>query len=125
MVRRARRRVFAIRAGAQVHEQARNAALEVGEIFRDGGGAAAWIDVRDPWELTKDGRIPGVRNFPLSELGFHLDEVRRDAPMVLSCRSGVRSMTAAKTLAYLGILKEPISMAGGFGRWKELGLPTE
>ena len=92
-------------------------------------GAKHWFDVRDPWELAREGRIPGAINFPLSELGFHLDEVaaaaRRDGPVVLSCRSGVRSMTAAKTLAYLGILPEPISMAGGFGRWKELGLPTE
>jgi rhodanese-related sulfurtransferase len=84
----------------------------------------SWIDVRDPWELAKDGRIPGARSYPLSELGFHLAELRRDAPTILSCRSGVRSMTAAKTLAYLGVLKEPISMSGGFGRWKELGLPT-
>jgi hypothetical protein len=35
--------------------------------------ANAWIDVRDPWELTKEGRIPGAINLPLSELGFHLD----------------------------------------------------
>jgi hypothetical protein len=34
-------------------------------------------------------------------------------------------MTAARTLSYLGVLKQPISMAGGFGRWKELGLPVE
>jgi glyoxylase-like metal-dependent hydrolase (beta-lactamase superfamily II)/rhodanese-related sulfurtransferase len=95
-------------------------------------GRKSWLDVRDPWELSKEGRIPGALNFPLSELGFHLSEVgalarasTEDEPMVLSCRSGVRSMTAAKTLAYLGVLKAPISMAGGFGRWKELGLPTE
>ncbi len=84
-----------------------------------------WLDVRDPWELVKEGRIPGAQNFPLSELGFHIDELRRDGPVVISCKSGGRSMTAAKTLAYLGVLTEPISMAGGFGRWKELGLPIE
>jgi rhodanese-related sulfurtransferase len=109
-------------AGPKVKEKkCEELAPSLGELAKQ----SAWIDVRDPWELKKDGRIPGVRNIPLSELGFHLDEVRRDAPMILSCRSGVRSMTAAKTLAYLGILKEPISMSGGFGRWKELGLPTE
>jgi glyoxylase-like metal-dependent hydrolase (beta-lactamase superfamily II)/rhodanese-related sulfurtransferase len=88
----------------------------------------AWFDVRDPWELVKDGRIPGAINVPLSELGFHLDrfnDVERAGTVVISCKSGGRSMTAAKTLAYLGVLKAPISMAGGFGRWKELGLPTE
>lgn len=87
-----------------------------------------WFDVRDPWELAKEGRIPGAINLPLSELGFHLDrftDLERRGAVVLSCKSGGRSMTAAKTLAYLGVLKAPISMAGGFGRWKELGLPIE
>lgn len=84
----------------------------------------AWIDVRDPWEW-KAGHIPGVPNFPLSELGFHLDELRRMKPQVISCRSGSRSMTAARTLAYLGVLTDPISMAGGLGRWEELELPVE
>ena len=31
-------------------------------------------------------------------------------------------MTAAKTLSYLGILREPISLAGGFDGWKKAGL---
>jgi glyoxylase-like metal-dependent hydrolase (beta-lactamase superfamily II)/rhodanese-related sulfurtransferase len=84
----------------------------------------AWIDVRDPWEW-KAGHIPGVPNFPLSELGFHLDELMKLQPQVLSCRSGARSLTAARTLAYLGVLNDPISMAGGFGRWEELRLPVE
>lgn len=84
----------------------------------------AWIDVRDPWEW-KAGHIPGVPNFPLSELGFHLDELRQMNPQVISCRSGSRSMTAARTLTYLGVLKDPISMAGGIGRWEELKLPVE
>lgn len=84
----------------------------------------AWIDVRDPYEWNA-GRIPGVPNFPLSELGLHLDELKKLAPTVISCRSGVRSMTAAKTLAYLGVLHDPISMAGGFGKWEEAKLPVE
>ena len=84
----------------------------------------AWIDVRDPWEW-KAGHIPGVPNFPLSELGLHLDELAQMHPQILSCQSGARSMTAARTLTYLGILKEPTSMAGGFGRWQELQLPIE
>jgi sulfur dioxygenase len=84
----------------------------------------AWIDVRDPWEW-RAGHIPGVPNFPLSELGFHLAELKSRAPQILSCRSGSRSVTAAKTLAYLGVLADPVSMSGGFGRWEELALPTE
>ncbi len=83
-----------------------------------------WIDVRDPWELTTDGRLPGIENFPLSELGFALERLRSHPPEVLSCKSGVRSATAVKTLVYLDVLRDPISMAGGFGKWKAAGLPV-
>lgn len=82
-----------------------------------------WIDVRDPHEFA-EGHIPGARNFPLSELGLHLAELRADDAVVLSCRSGVRSVTAARTLRYLGVLEQPISLAGGFVRWSQRGLPV-
>jgi glyoxylase-like metal-dependent hydrolase (beta-lactamase superfamily II)/rhodanese-related sulfurtransferase len=83
-----------------------------------------WIDVRDPWELVADGRLPGIENLPLSELGFALDRLRANPPEVLSCKSGVRSATAVKTLVWLDVLHDPISMAGGFGKWKASGLPV-
>lgn len=83
-----------------------------------------WVDVRDPFEY-RAGHIPGVLNVPLSELGFHLDELRREGPVVLSCGGGGRSMTAAKTLAYLGVLQQPINLAGGIRSWQEAGLPLE
>ncbi|MCE9593628.1 MAG: MBL fold metallo-hydrolase [Planctomycetes bacterium] len=83
-----------------------------------------WIDVRDPHEY-RESHIPGALSYPLSELGFHLEELRRAKPVLLQCRSGVRSMTAAKTLQYLGVLDEPINLAGGILRWQELKLPIE
>lgn len=83
-----------------------------------------WIDVRDPHEF-REAHIPGALSYPLSELGFHLAELRRAGPAVLQCRSGVRSMTAAKTLRYLGVIDEPINLTGGILRWRELGLPLE
>ncbi|MFN0244954.1 MAG: MBL fold metallo-hydrolase [Planctomycetota bacterium] len=83
-----------------------------------------WFDVRDPHEY-RAAHIPGAQSYPLSELGFHLRELARKDPVVLSCRSGVRSMTAAKTLRYLGVLDQPINMTGGILRWTELRLPVE
>lgn len=84
----------------------------------------SWIDVRDPFEF-RAGHIPGALSYPLSEIGFHIDDLRREGPVVLSCRSGARSMTAARTLAYLGVLAQPINMVGGISRWQEVGLPIE
>ncbi len=86
--------------------------------------AKRWYDVRDPFEY-RSGRIPGALSYPLSELGFHLEKLKREGEVVLSCRSGVRSMTAARTLAYLGVLDRPVNLAGGILRWQELGLPVE
>lgn len=100
---------------------------EVGELvgrLAEMTAEGRWIDVRDPFEF-RDGRIPGTINAPLSELGFRLEALRREGPVVLSCLGGVRSMTAARTLAYLGVLDRPVSLAGGFARWRDAGLPVE
>ena len=43
-----------------------------------------------------------------------------DTPLVVYCAGGVRSAFAAKTLAELGYT-DVVSMAGGFGRWKDEG----
>ena len=87
-------------------------------------GSDRWIDVRDPFEF-KHGHIPATTNIPLSELGFHLDELRGKDPLYLSCRSGVRSVTAAKTLQRLGVATETISVAGGILGWQDLGNPID
>jgi glyoxylase-like metal-dependent hydrolase (beta-lactamase superfamily II)/rhodanese-related sulfurtransferase len=83
--------------------------------------AAHWVDVRDPFEY-EHGHIDGTVNVPLSELGFHLDEFRTKTPLYLSCRSGVRSATAAKTLKRLGVAVNPISVGGGILGWQDQGL---
>ncbi len=84
----------------------------------------AWLDVRDEHEF-RASRIPGALSYPLSELGFRLADLRRSDPVVLQCRSGVRSRTAARTLRYLGVMAAPINLAGGLVRWGKLGLPLQ
>ena len=80
--------------------------------------AERWIDVRDPFEF-EHGHIPGTTNLPLSELGFHLSRLRTDEPLYFSCRSGVRSMTAARTLMRLGVVKQPVNVGGGILAWQQ------
>ncbi len=84
----------------------------------------AWIDVRDEWEY-RASHITGARNVPLGELGFHVAELRAHPPAVLSCLGGVRSMTAARTLKWLDVPGDPISLAGGFRAWEAASLPVE
>ncbi|MCL4149031.1 UNVERIFIED_CONTAM: hypothetical protein GTU68_014795 [Idotea baltica] len=85
-------------------------------------GPAQWVDVRDPFEFEA-GHIPDTTHIPLSELGFHLDQMRGHDPLYISCRSGVRSMTAAKTLHRLGVASNPVNVGGGILAWQSQGNP--
>ncbi|MDA1113857.1 MAG: MBL fold metallo-hydrolase [Planctomycetota bacterium] len=83
-----------------------------------------WVDVRDPHEW-RHGRIPNTLSIPLSELGFHLDKLQGQESLFLSCRTGVRSITAANTLQRLGVIKKPVSLTGGILGWQAQMLPIE
>ena len=80
--------------------------------------------MRDPHEWNA-AHIPGTTSIPLSELGFNLAALRTDQPLYISCRSGVRSMTAARTLQRLGVVAHPINVGGGILGWQAQGLPVE
>ena len=54
------------------------------------------IDVREPDEFLE--RNIGGTLIPLGQLENNLDKIKKDIPAVLVCRSGVRSMHAAKIL---------------------------
>ena len=54
------------------------------------------IDVREPFEFAE--RNIGGTLIPLGELEMNLNKINKDIPSVIVCRSGVRSMHAAKIL---------------------------
>jgi sulfur-carrier protein adenylyltransferase/sulfurtransferase len=54
------------------------------------------IDVREPDEFL-ERNIGGIL-IPLGQLEKNMDKIKRDIPAVMVCRSGVRSMHAAKIL---------------------------
>lgn len=56
-----------------------------------------FIDVRESGEY-KQGHIRGFKNIPLSQLSNRLSEIDSQKVVVLTCRSGMRSSTAAKIL---------------------------
>ena len=82
---------------------------------------AVVLDVREPDEYD-EGAIPGAIHIPRGHLEAQVESriVDKTAPVVVYCAGGVRSAFAAKTLAELGY-GEVLSMAGGFGRWKDEG----
>ncbi len=82
---------------------------------------ATFLDIREQDEFEQ-GMIPGALFIPRGHLESQVENkiTDRAAPVVIYCASGVRSVFAAKTLSELGYT-DVVSMAGGFGRWKNEG----
>lgn len=73
------------------------------------------LDVREPAELDA-GYIEGAVNIPLGQLAGRLQEVPKDQPVYLYCRSGRRSQEAAKILLDNGY-KDVSHLNGGINAW--------
>ncbi len=84
-------------------------------------GAATFLDVRELDEFEQ-GMIPGSVFIPRGHLESQVENKipDHDAPVIVYCAGGIRSAFAAKTLQDLGYT-DVVSMAGGFGRWKNEG----
>ena len=84
-------------------------------------GEATFLDVRELDEFEQ-GMIPGSVFIPRGHLESQVENKipNHDAPIVIYCAGGTRSAFAAKTLQELGYA-DVVSMAGGFGRWKNEG----
>lgn len=74
---------------------------------------ATLVDVRTPEEFA-EGHIAGARNVPVSELASRLAELPRNVPVVVYCRSGGRSASAASQLAAAGFR---VSDLGPMSAW--------
>jgi molybdopterin/thiamine biosynthesis adenylyltransferase/rhodanese-related sulfurtransferase len=84
--------------------------------------APVLLDVREPDE-TAEGHLPGAVLLPRGNLELAVERmVGREREVVVYCASGVRSLLAGRTLLDLGYTRVS-SLAGGFGRWSDLGLP--
>ena len=83
------------------------------------------IDVReqDEWD---DQHIPGAVHIPLGEVQNRIDEIvaYKGQPIIMQCRSGRRSATAAGILEEAGF-QDVSNLSGGIIAWSEAGLPTQ
>lgn len=79
------------------------------------------LDVREPDEYD-EGALADAVHIPRGHLEAQIESraLDRDQTIVVYCAGGVRSAFAARTLQELGY-SDVLSMAGGFGKWKDEG----
>ena len=91
-----------------------------------------FVDLRDPREVERDGKIPGAKHVTRGMLEFWIDPqspyakpiFQEDKKFVFHCAGGLRSALAAKTAKDMG-LKPVAHIAGGYAAWRDAGGPTE
>ena len=95
-------------------------------------GDVVIVDIRDPREIERDGRIPGAFSCTRGMLEFWIDPAspyakpifQQDKKFIFHCAGGLRSALAAKTAKDMG-LKPVAHMGGGFAAWRDAGGPIE
>ena len=97
------------------------------QLHRQGSAPPLLLDVREPEEFTGElGHIPGSLLIPLKELPARAKEIDayKNRDIIVICRAGVRSTTAAAILTGLGF--DHISnLKGGMLDWNDQRLPVE
>jgi len=86
-------------------------------------GEAVLVDVREPFEFASE-RIAGAVLHPLGSFDPTRVERIEGKRVVLCCRTGRRSATAAEKWLEAGYT-EAIHLSGGLMAWKEASLPLE
>ncbi len=95
--------------------------IDVSELKRrlDAGEAYQLVDVREDYEWEICNLLEaGALHIPLDELPDRLGELDRDRPLILHCRTGVRSAHAALYLQSLGY-ENAVNLGGGILAWAE------
>lgn len=90
------------------------------------------VDLRDPRELEREGRIPDALHCPRGMLEFWIDPASpyfkppfgEDKTFVFFCAGGFRSALATKAVQDMG-LKPVAHIVGGFSAWRAAGGPVE
>jgi rhodanese-related sulfurtransferase len=95
-------------------------------------GDAVLVDIRDPRELEREGRIPGSFSCPRGMLEFWIDPespyakpiFQENKKFIFHCASGWRSALAAKTAQDMG-MKPVAHLGGGYKAWRDAGQAVE
>lgn len=125
-----------IRKGYKAMLAEANAAVETLDVPQamalHGQPDVVFVDLRDPREMDREGRMPGAFACTRGMLEFWIDPespyhkpvFAEEKRFVFFCAGGWRSALAAKTAQDMG-LENVAHVDGGFGAWKQAGGPVE
>ncbi len=82
------------------------------QMLRSG---ALLLDVREPFEV-ETARIEGSRHVPMRQIPESLDDLPRDANILVLCHVGARSARVAQFLRAQGF-ERAANIAGGIDAW--------
>jgi adenylyltransferase/sulfurtransferase len=85
------------------------------KALMDAGSPYCLVDVREPWEVAL-ARIDGSVDIPLNEIPARLQELDRQAAIIVMCKLGGRSQRAAEFLANNGFDRVS-NLQGGIDAW--------
>lgn len=113
---------------ASAEAEVRSVSVEEAAALEQDG--ALLVDIRDPRELEREGRVATARHAPRGMLEFWIDPespyhkpwLAEDRLYVFFCAGGLRSLLAAQIAQRMGL--KTASMIGGFSEWKKSGRPV-
>ena len=93
---------------------------------------ALFVDLRDPRELEREGKIPNAFHAPRGMLEFwvdptspyHKEAFASGKRIIFYCQSGWRSALATKAVQDMG-LERVCHICDGYRGWKDSGAATE
>ncbi len=96
-------------------------------------GEAVIVDIRDIRELVREGRVPDAVHAPRGMLEFWVDPespyhrevfAQPGKTYIFFCAGAMRSALATRDMQNMGLA--PVAhIEGGFGQWRDEGLPVE
>lgn len=98
-----------------MYEQVKEIMPEQLEARLQQGEKLQIIDVREEYEWN-EGHIAEAKLIPLGTLPNRLEELDKETPIVMVCRSGARSWSATEFVQRYGFRAE--NMAGGMLAWQ-------
>jgi rhodanese-related sulfurtransferase len=101
-------------------------------IAEHGRDNVVFVDLRDPREMDREGKMPGAFACTRGMLEFWIDPespyhkpvFAEDKRFIFFCAGGWRSALAAQTAKQMG-MEDVAHVEGGFGAWKKAGGPAE